>query len=133
MEFWPRSWKFMEFHVGKFVCSRAAYCSGLSDIYAGGNIKLRQYVKFIGTLEYFRDHAIPYSETVLSPLRFNINCTRQVAAHLLRCVVSSFFIRCSLQIEPIVNRVTGVKIKPNFSLALGMSSPEKLLVPKKNH
>ena len=28
-----------------------------------------------------------------------------MAAHLLRCVVSSFFIRCSLQIEPIVNRV----------------------------
>ena len=55
--------------------------------------------------EDFRDRTIPYSETVLSPLRFNINCTRQVAAHLLRCVVSSFFIRCSLQIEPIVNRV----------------------------
>ena len=34
MEFWPRSWKVMEFHVGKFVsCNRAAYCSGLSDIY----------------------------------------------------------------------------------------------------
>ena len=44
MQFWPRSWKVMEFHVGKFVCSRAAYCSGLSDMYAGKNIKLRQYV-----------------------------------------------------------------------------------------
>ena len=38
-----KSWKVMEFHVGKFVCSRAAYnCSGLSDMYAGKNIKLRQ-------------------------------------------------------------------------------------------
>ena len=27
----------------------------------------------------------------------------------------------------------GVEIKPNFPLAWGMSSPEKLLVPKKNH
>ena len=27
----------------------------------------------------------------------------------------------------------GVEIKPNFPLARGMSSPEKLLVPKKNH
>ena len=70
---------------------------------------LRQYVNLLG-LEDFRDLAIPYSKTVLSPLRFNINCTRQVAAHLrcphlLRCVVLSFFIRCYLQIEPIVNRV----------------------------
>ena len=29
--------------------------------------------------------------------------------------------------------VSGVEIKPNFPLAWGMSSPEKLLVPKKNH
>ena len=28
---------------------------------------------------------------------------------------------------------TGVEIKPNIPLAWGMSSPEKLLVPKKNH
>ena len=43
MEFLPRSWKVMEFHVGKFVSSRAALvCSGLSDMYAGENIKLRQ-------------------------------------------------------------------------------------------
>ena len=28
---------------------------------------------------------------------------------------------------------SGVEIKPNFPLAWGMSSPEKLLVPKKNH
>ena len=28
---------------------------------------------------------------------------------------------------------TGVEIKPNVPLAWGMSSPEKLLVPKKNH
>ena len=27
------------------------------------------------SVEDFRDRAIPYSETVLSPLRFNINCT----------------------------------------------------------
>ena len=27
----------------------------------------------------------------------------------------------------------GVEIKPNVPLAWGMSSPEKLLVPKKNH
>ena len=27
----------------------------------------------------------------------------------------------------------GIEIKPNFPLARGMSSPEKLLVPKKNH
>ena len=47
MEFWPKSWKVMEFHVGKFVCSRAAYCSGLSDMYAGKNIKLRQYVNLL--------------------------------------------------------------------------------------
>ena len=44
MEFWSRSWKVMEFHVGKFVSSRAAYCSGMSDMCAGKNIKLRQYV-----------------------------------------------------------------------------------------
>ena len=57
----------------------------------GKNIKLRQYVNLLGLCRRFprpRD-----SETVLSPLRFNINCTWQVAAHLLRCVVSSFFIR----------------------------------------
>ena len=30
MEFWSRSWKVMEFDVGKFVHSKAAYCSGLS-------------------------------------------------------------------------------------------------------
>ena len=28
---------------------------------------------------------------------------------------------------------SGVEIKPNFPLARGMSNPEKLLVPKKNH
>ena len=60
-----------------------------------GNMKI-----YWDSVEDFRDRAIPYCETLLSPLRFNINCTRQVAAHLLRCVVSS-----SLQIEPIVNRV----------------------------
>ena len=42
MEFWPRSWKVMEFDVGKCVCSRTAYCSGLSELYAGKHIKLRQ-------------------------------------------------------------------------------------------
>ena len=43
MEFWSMSWKVMEFDVGKFVCSRAAWnCSGLSDMYAGKHIKLRQ-------------------------------------------------------------------------------------------
>ena len=47
MEFWPRSWKVMKFHVGKFVCSRAAYCCGLSDMYEGKNIKLRQYVNLL--------------------------------------------------------------------------------------
>ena len=31
--------------------------------------------------------AIPFSETILSPYRFNINCMRQVAAQLLQCVV----------------------------------------------
>ena len=96
----------MEFHVGKCVCSITAYCTGLCDMYAGKNIKLRQYVNLLGLVEDFPDRAFPYSKTELSPLRFNINCTRQVEAHLLRCVVLSFFIRCSLQIEPIVNRVT---------------------------
>ena len=72
----------------------------------GKNIKLRQSVNLLGLCRRFpRPHDSLYSETVLSPPRFNINCTRQVAAHLLRCIVSSFFIRCSLQIEPIVNRV----------------------------
>ena len=33
MEFLSRSWKVMEFDVGKYVCSGAAYCSGLSEIY----------------------------------------------------------------------------------------------------
>ena len=28
-----KSWNFMS--TGKFLCSRAAYCSGLSDTYAG--------------------------------------------------------------------------------------------------
>ena len=32
------AWKVMEFHVGKCVYSRAAYCSGLSDMYAGKKI-----------------------------------------------------------------------------------------------
>ena len=87
MGFWPRSWKVIKFHVGKCVCSRAAYCSGLSDMYEGKNIKLRQYVNLLlrtllESVEDFRDRAIPYSETVLSPLRCNIN-VRQVAAHLL--------------------------------------------------
>ena len=53
MEFWPRSWKVMEFHVGKFVCSRAAYYSGLFDMYAGENIKLRQYVNLLGLRRRF--------------------------------------------------------------------------------
>ena len=53
MEFWPRLWKVMKFHVGKFVCSRAAYCSGLSDMYAGKNIKLRQYVNLLGLCRRF--------------------------------------------------------------------------------
>ena len=35
----------------------------------------------------------------------------------------------SLQRRPL----TGVEIKPHFPLAWGMSSPEKLLFPKKNH
>ena len=48
MEFWPRSWKVMEFHVSKFVWSITAYCTGLSDKYAGKNIKLRQYVNLLG-------------------------------------------------------------------------------------
>ena len=86
----------MEFHVGKFVCSRATYCSGLSDMYAGKNIKLRQYVNLLG----LRRSAIPYSETVLSPLRFNINC--MYAAGGSAFTTSSFFIRCSLLI---VNRI----------------------------
>ena len=34
--------------------------------------------------------------------------------------------------QPMSHRA-GVEIKPNFPLARGMSSPEKLLVPKKNH
>ena len=67
--------------------------------------KTLNYLNMHIDVEDFCNRAIPYSETVLSPLRFNINCTRQVAAHLIRCVVASFFIRCSLQIEPIVNRV----------------------------
>ena len=33
----------------------------------------------------------------------------------------------------IMSSTPGVEIKPNFPLARGMSSPEKLLVPKKNH
>ena len=53
MEFWPRSWKVMEFHVGKFVCSSAAYCFGLSDMSAGKNIKLRQYVNLLGLCRRF--------------------------------------------------------------------------------
>ena len=32
-----------------------------------------------------------------------------------------------------IGHEAGVEIKPNFPLARGMSSPEKLLVPKKNH
>ena len=44
MEFWSRSSKVMELDFGKFVCNRAAYCSGLSDMYAGKHIKLRQDV-----------------------------------------------------------------------------------------
>ena len=34
----------MEFDVGKYLRSRAAYCSGLSEMYAGNHIKLRQDV-----------------------------------------------------------------------------------------
>ena len=36
--------KVMEFDVGKYLCSRAAYCSGLSEMYVGKDIKLRQHV-----------------------------------------------------------------------------------------
>ena len=56
-----RSWKVMEFDVGKCVCSRAAYCSGLSDMYAGKHIKLRQDVNLFRTL--LKVSTIPYSET----------------------------------------------------------------------
>ena len=49
----------MEFRVGKFLCSRAAFCSGLSDMYAGKNIKLRsteikEICKFIRTRRFPR-------------------------------------------------------------------------------
>ena len=44
MEFLSGSWKVTEFDVGKYVCSRASYCSGLSKMYAGKHIKLRQDV-----------------------------------------------------------------------------------------
>ena len=45
-----KSWNFM---LANFVCSRAAYCSGLSDMYAGKNIKLRQYVNLLGLCRRF--------------------------------------------------------------------------------
>ena len=44
MEFLSRPWKVMEFDVGKYLCNMAAYCSGLSEMYAGKQIKLRQDV-----------------------------------------------------------------------------------------
>ena len=47
MEFLSRSWKVMEFDVDKYVCSGAAYCSGLSEIYAGKHVKLRQDINLL--------------------------------------------------------------------------------------
>ena len=37
----------MEFDVDKYVCSGAAYCSGLSEIYAGKHVKLRQDINLL--------------------------------------------------------------------------------------
>ena len=76
----------MEFHIGKFVCSTAAYCSGLSDMYAGKNIKLQQDVNLLGLCRRFprlRD-SLQRNCIIATEKAFNINCTRQVAAHLLR-------------------------------------------------
>ena len=56
----------MEFYVGKFVCSRAAYCSGLSDMYAGKNIKLRQYVHLC------RRFPRPRDSLFMLPTKYNI-------------------------------------------------------------
>ena len=39
----------------------------------------------------------------------------------------------NLQVRCVREWLSGVEIKPNVPLAWGMSSPEKLLVPKKNH
>ena len=47
MEFLSRSWKVMKFDVGKFICSRPAYCSGLSEMYVGKHIKLWQDVNLL--------------------------------------------------------------------------------------
>ena len=63
-----KSWNFM------LANSYAAELPGLSDMYAGK------------TLNYGNT----YRETVLSPLRFNINCTRQVGGSTfttMRCVI----------------------------------------------
>ena len=46
-----KSWNFfqvMKSHgLGKYVCSIAAYCSGLSEMYAGKHIKLWQDVNLL--------------------------------------------------------------------------------------
>ena len=47
MDFLSRSWKVMEFDVGQYLCSGAAYCSGLSEIYVGKHIKLRQDINLL--------------------------------------------------------------------------------------
>ena len=45
-----KSWNFM---LANVYCSRAGYCSGLSDMYAGKNIKLRQHINLLGLCRRF--------------------------------------------------------------------------------
>ena len=49
-----KSWNFMLANLyAAELPTRAAYCSGLCDMYAGKNIKLRQYVSLLGLCRRF--------------------------------------------------------------------------------
>ena len=52
MEFLSRSWKVMKFDVGKYICSRPAYCSGLSEISAGSIPDSYDIYRYLNLVRY---------------------------------------------------------------------------------
>ena len=62
----------------------------------------------------------------------NVKNVRERSAERLRRVIGEVK-TTRLSINKVKRAYAAVEIKPNFPLAWGMSSPEKLLDPRKNH
>ena len=89
----------LEFHVGKFVCSRTAYCSGLSDMHAGKNIKLRQYVIYrsvCGTSQFTGSFGpVPYTLHVFN----GVKLVFRLSLSLPRKIVIITFMHCKAAVR----------------------------------